>query len=331
MSTRSFNQYIEMYYAERHQWPSDLAQRIGSLYDSIDPVIELQADVILPTTNNIIVTLHPKEANNRIKQHSHDYFELMYVSRGSCTQQIGDAQCNLSAGDFCLLNPFVTHEIDIDSEDTMLFNIMIKQKLFKVSFLCMLEGTDFISNFFATSLFTASKQKSYLYFPHTENMDSSKHIQALIIELYEQKMGYRKAAENYLALFFTALARVWQSRIDKENYSMMGNNPLSEILTYINQNKRKVTLASVAEQFHYHPKYLSALIKKYTNKSFSEIIQEARLQEICYYLTETPLSITEIADLMGYYDHSYFNKIFKKIYHMSPGQYREKHQASRRD
>lgn len=323
MSTRSFNQYIKMFYEEHNHWPSNLDQMIGNVYSSSDSVIELHADLILPTVNNIIVTLHPCEANNQNKQHSHDYFELMYVSKGSCTQRIGDVQCNLSEGDFCLLNPFVTHEIDIDSKDTLLFNIVIKEKLFKESFLCMLEGTDFISNFFVTSLFTTFQQKSYLYFPNTQNISSSKHIQALIIELLEKKMGYQKAAENYLALFFTELARVWQNQIDKENYSMMGDNPLTEILAYINKYKREVTLTSVAERFHYHPKYLSSLIKKYTNKNFSEIIQEARLQEVCYYLTNTSLSIMEIANLMGYYDQSYFNRIFKKTYHMSPGQYRE--------
>lgn len=263
------------------------------------------------------------EANFLSKQHSHDYFELMYVSRGSCTQKIGDEACNLSAGDFCLLNPFVTHEIDIDSPDTFLFNIMIKPGLFKESFFCMITGNDLISNFFATSLFAESRQKSYLYFPGEENTVSASHIHSLIIELYEKKLGYQKAAENYLALLFMEFARTWQNRIDRENYAIMGGNPLSEILAYINQHKLDVTLTSVADHFHYHPKYLSSLIKKYTHKSFSEILQDAKLQEVCHYLKNTGLSIDEISQLMGYYDRSYFNRLFKKTFQMSPGQYRE--------
>lgn len=187
----------------------------------------------------------------------------------------------------------------------------------------MITGTDLISNFFVTSLFTESRQKSFLYFLGTENTAATNHIHALIIELHEKKLGYQKAAESYLALLFMELARTWQNRIDQENYTMMGGNPLSEILAYINQHKQEVSLISVAKQFHYHPKYLSSLIKKYTHKSFSEILQETKLQEVCHYLKHTTFSIDEISQLAGYYDRSYFNRLFKKTFHMSPGQYRE--------
>lgn len=322
MTTRAFNQYMEMYYKEHPQFPDNLRELIHEQYNTAEETAIIRVNTLDHSHDNIAVLHHPLEANFLTKQHSHDYFELMYVSKGSCTQKIGSTVCNLSTGDFCLLNPYVTHEIDIDSQETFLFNIMIKESLFKESFFCMITGNDLISNFFATSLFAESQQKSYLYFPKTENTTAENHIHSLIIELYEKKLGYQKAAENYLALLFMELTRSLQSRIDKENFAIMGGNPLSEILAYINQHKLDVTLTSVAEQFHYHPKYLSALIKKYTNKSFSEILQETKLQEVCYYLKDTSLSIDEISQLMGYYDRSYFNRLFKKTFQMSPGQYR---------
>ena len=81
----------------------------------------------------------------------------------------------------------------------------------------------------------------------------------------------------YLALVFSNLLRSYQSSIDKYNYKNMGNNHLSDILTSINDYKSTVTLSSVLKHFNYHPNYLSSLIKKYTNKSFSDILQELRL------------------------------------------------------
>ena len=331
MTTRAFNQYMEMYYNEHPPFPENIRELIQEHFSHDENTTKLLVSTFDSSPANLAVMTHPLEANAQSKQHSHDYFELMYVSRGSCTQIIGDVPCNLSTGDFCLLNPFVTHKIDIDSPETLLFNVMIKSSLFKESFFCMITGNDLLSNFFATSLFAESRQKSYLYFPGAENTASTVHIHSLIIELYEKKLGYQKAAENYLALLFMEFARTWQNRIDKENFNIMGGNPLSEILAYINQHKLDVTLTSVAEHFHYHPKYLSSLIKKYTCKSFSEILQETKLQEVCYYLKNTNMSIDEISQLMGYYDRSYFNRLFKKIFQMSPGQYREIHyqQSSR--
>lgn len=326
MTTRAFNQYMEMYYAEHPDFPENIQELIQEVYNGSEDTARILVNTIDSSRENIFVSHHPLEANCLTKQHSHDYFELMYVSRGSCTQKIGSVPCNLSAGDFCLLNPYITHEIDIDSAETLLFNIMIRQSLLRESFFSMIAGNDLISHFFATSLFTESQQKSYLYVPGGENTAAANHIHSLIIEFHEKKLGYQKAAENYLALLFMELARSLQDRIDRENYTMMGGNLLSEILAYINQHKLEVTLTSVAEEFHYHPKYLSSLIKRYTHKSFSEILLEAKLQDVCCYLKNTSLSIDEISQLMGYYDRSYFNRLFKKTFQMSPGQYRKIYQ-----
>lgn len=102
----------------------------------------------------------------------------------------------------------------------------------------------------------------------------------------------------------------------------MGNNNLSDILAYINTHKTTATLSAVAEYFHYSPSYLSTLIKKHTNKSFSDILQQCKLEEACHYLTNTDLSIDEIVQVLGYYDKSYFYRIFKKKYSITPIQYK---------
>lgn len=99
------------------------------------------------------------------------------------------------------------------------------------------------------------------------------------------------------------------------------------MLDYINRNLLDVSLTSVAEEFHYHPKYLSSLFTKYTGKSFSEIVQEARLQRICYYLQYTDLPIEEVSRKMGYQDRSSFNRIFKRAFQMTPTQYRTQYRG----
>lgn len=324
MSLRAFNQYMDMYFQEHPQPDTkDLKKEIDVWVNPpVGPQLPLSADSILNISENIMVLKHPLIANNLIHPHSHDYFELMYLSRGSCTQTINDVSCNLKEGDLCLLNPQSMHCISADTPDTMLFNIIINRSLFQESFLCLIAQNDLISNFFLTALFTESKQQNYLYFPRYENSNVGSLVQSLIREFYAEDFGFQKSMECYLALLFNELIRCQKNRIDKDNYALMGNNPLSEILVYINVHKCDATLNSVAKEFHYHPNYLSALIKKYTSKSFSEIIQEAKLQEVCYYLTKTDIAIEEIGNIMGYYDRSYFNRVFKKHFHMTPSEYR---------
>lgn len=326
MSIRSFNQYIDMYFREHPtDIPEDVFVKMRNHWDIFgkENLLSLTSGELLDCTDNIVILCHPQIANTLDFPHSHDYFELIYLSRGTCTQIIDGISCNMSEGDICMLSPNSQHIIRTDSPDTLLFNIMINRSLFQESFLCLIAENDLISNFFLTALFTASENQKYLYFPRHENSASGNLIQALIREFYGAEFGYRKSMECYLALLFTELIRCHKNRIDQDNYELMGNNPLSGILTYMNLHKCDVTLNSVAEKFHYHPNYLSALIKKYTNKSFSEIIQDAKLQEACFYLKNTDIPIEEIGQLMGYYDRSYFNRVFKKHFKMAPGEYRK--------
>lgn len=324
MSLRTFNQYIDMYFKE-HPQPAtkDLMKQLNYWKNpESGKMMPLSSNWILKKTDNIMVLKHPFAANDLNAPHTHDYFELIYLSRGRCTQVINGISCNLKEGDLCLLNPNSTHCIAIDSEDTLLFNIMINRSLFQESFLCLIAENDLISNFFLTAIFTESEEKNFLYFPRYENSNSGNLIQTLIREFYEEEFGFKKSMECYLALLFNELIRCQKKRIDEANYELMGNNRLSEILLYMNVHKCDATLNSVAKEFHYHPNYLSALIKKYANKSFSEIIQDAKLQEVCYYLTKTDIAIEEIGNIMGYYDRSYFNRVFKKHFHMTPSEYR---------
>lgn len=278
-------------------------------------------DDIFSTGDDIIIVNHPTIAND-LSPHYHDFFELMYMYKGSCKQIINDKELTLKEGDICILGMKDSHSVIIESNDDILFNIMIKKSLFDKSFLSLISENDLLSSFFVTSLFNSNKLHHYLYFPYTDNNSIQYIIQQLISEYVQKKVCYKKSIECYLALLFSELLREYQSKIDKENYNSMGNNNLSDILAYINTHKAIATLSSVAEHFHYSPSYLSTLIKKHTNKSFSDILQQCKLEEACHYLTNTNLSIDEIVQVLGYYDKSYFYRIFKKKYSVTPIQYK---------
>lgn len=325
MSLRAFHQYIDMYVAEHPQTDDQTIKRgIAKAKTQGKDCPMVTSDLIFKSDENIIVSCHPFAANGHIVKHSHNYFELIYLARGNCDQMIDQTPCNLKEGDMVILSPNAKHSVNISSPKDLLFNIIIKPSLFRESFFCLIAENDMMSHFFLTSLFTMSEKNHFLYFPRHTNCAGAAHIQALIREYYEKDLCYKKSLECYLALLFSELLRSYRHKIDEENYEAMGNQALSSILSYMNLHKNEATLSSVAEEFHYHPNYLSGLIKKYTNKSFSEIIQEGKMQEACYYLKHTDMPIDDIVQLMNYYDRSYFNRVFKKTFGMTPGEYKKR-------
>lgn len=88
---------------------------------------------------------------------------------------------------------------------------------------------------------------------------------------------------------------------------------ITALFNYLSVNYATATLVSTAEYFHYHPNYLSAFVKKHTGKTFRSILNDIKLSQANYYLTNTNLSISEIAERLGFQQFCNFYDFIKKI------------------
>lgn len=101
---------------------------------------------------------------------------------------------------------------------------------------------------------------------------------------------------------------------------------MESIITYIKGHlEEDISVQSLADQFHFHPNYLSAQIKGRTGESCANYILSLRMEEARRMLVETSLRVVEIAGKCGFKDSSYFNRVFKRKYVLSPEQYRKVH------
>ena len=66
---------------------------------------------------------------------------------------------------------------------------------------------------------------------------------------------------------------------------------------------------------------LSGLLRRETGRTFSEILLEQRMTRAACLLRGTPLSIENIAAMLGYRDSSNFYKAFREYYGKSPREY----------
>ena len=101
----------------------------------------------------------------------------------------------------------------------------------------------------------------------------------------------------------------------------------SLILQYIQHNYQTLTLASLAEFFHYSEPHLSTLIKQNTGCSFTMLIKQLRMADAVSYLTNTKMKVNEIAESIGYNSADHFSRVFRSEYQMSPQEYRRIHQS----
>ena len=80
----------------------------------------------------------------------------------------------------------------------------------------------------------------------------------------------------------------------------------------------------LAEHLEITPEYLSALFYKEVGINFSTFLKQFRISQAKRLLKGSDEKIYAIAQLVGYNDPKYFNRVFKDEVGMSPGDYRQK-------
>lgn len=102
---------------------------------------------------------------------------------------------------------------------------------------------------------------------------------------------------------------------------------LSERIIDLIQNhyEAEFTLEDCASRLHYNASYLSSVFKKETGYTFSEYLTSYRLQIAKQWLTETDMTIKEIAERLKYNNSHNFIRAFRKQEEMTPGQYRSQY------
>lgn len=109
---------------------------------------------------------------------------------------------------------------------------------------------------------------------------------------------------------------------NSEANSFIVNNALEYIR---NNSTEKLRLSDVADQVYVSQWHLSKLLNKHTGKTFSDILNGARMDRSKELLKDPSLRICDVAEMVGFQDLAHFSRVFKKMEGMSAGEYRNTH------
>lgn len=102
----------------------------------------------------------------------------------------------------------------------------------------------------------------------------------------------------------------------------------AQIISYVRDHlHHALSNAEIAEHFHYHPNYVSSLIRRYTGHPLHQYLKSLRIARAADLLATTETPVGEIARLCGFYDISHLTRCFKQTTAMTPKQYRASYQS----
>lgn len=157
-------------------------------------------------------------------------------------------------------------------------------------------------------------------FPQLIKACTSTEIKLLIAacdEIYSKSFsGYEERISHIL---YTILLQL------KNNLAVVNSNSLClKIKQYIKQNlEGKVTLKDIGELTFFSPLYCDTLFRKETGKSIINYLIDERISEARRLLVENSLTLTSVAETVGFCDYNYFARMFKKRTGYTPTQYKK--------
>lgn len=144
-------------------------------------------------------------------------------------------------------------------------------------------------------------------------------------------LGSKKAIEDGTALRSLTQWKSWAERVITAWCEFIDKNAsrnsavIEKVKAYINRNLKDVTREDLAAHVYLNSAHLSRLFKKETGDSIMDYMIQAKMAQAKYLLTETGHRISDICELLGYENASYFGKTFKRQVGVTPQEYRKRY------
>ncbi len=143
-------------------------------------------------------------------------------------------------------------------------------------------------------------------------------IQQMLDEYTTKRLFYNQKNSSILKQMLTSIARTMAT-----NFSHAPKSTVDIVITYIQENyKRHISNVDIGKELNFHPNYLNRIMLIHTGKSLHKYLLNLRLTKALDLLQTTPMTVTEIAEEVGFSDVQQFCKFFQAQTGSTPGSFR---------
>jgi len=241
------------------------------------------------------------------EKHYHKFFELYYLKKGRCKYFIDNKIFEVKENDIIIIPDGIIHNTT--------YYLPEKHERILLQF-----NKEYINPILISKLQGFFKKRIY----RPENFSFIETILDKIGVEYENKSDISdELIKCYMTELFSYIIRN-ESLIIDDNSNTKENALISEITEYISENfSQEFTLDDISEKAGFSKYYFSKFFKASTGFGYKEFVLITRLREAKKLLSQTDLSVCEIAFQCGFNDSNYFSNIFKKKEGLSPLSYRK--------
>lgn len=308
--------------AAKSDSPADLSVRPCLKNCRQPPQIEWKYLLRLMKDENILLSDHQRyilffQSNQEaLAEHTHDFFEMIYVCSGICCHSINGKSELLKSGDFCILPP-LAHHIQSHDITSIVAKLLVLPSYFTDICPGLLQDNDTLGSFFINSIFSHTSEH-YLLFHTEQSSEIRKIIQRIAKETRNDTAYSDQIVSGLVMALLSGLAKDFPADVQ---FSPI-RNISHEIMSVMQKEYDTITLESLAARLHYSVPYCSKYIKKLFGSNFSSLLKQIRFQRATEFLLYSDMTVNQISKRIGYENTENFIRAFKQMYHLTPTQYR---------
>ena len=236
--------------------------------------------------------------------HTQNHTELFFIVSGKGQFLIQDQFFPVGINNLVIINPNVLHTEDSLNAQPLEYIVL------------GIEGIELAND--------ENSNGQFSILDHMESVEISGCLRNILREMEQKNTGYEDVCQAYMEILIIRLMRSTTLSVPSEPQISSGNRQCAAVRRYIDLHfKEPLTLEQLAEESHMNKYYLSHSFKREYGTSPINYMISRRIEESKYLLAETDLSMTQIAQLLGFSSLSYFSQVFRRTQSVSPLEYRQ--------
>jgi len=271
-------------------------------------------DIFVNETGVRVLGIHYMDIDENwsVKTHSHSFFEFHYVLKNEVYTTLNNKEYKIAERQYYLMPPGMMH------------SHRQKDGRGHIGFALRWELLKSIHNETCNWFQTLYNTKTY---PIKDNGNIISDMLKLL-ELAKEHCGILELQLKFLELLIHLTYSCTYNKNTnsdiKINSEYIDNQTVQSVIKFIKENyKQDIDVKDIANSVYLSYSHLARLFKKHIGSTVNQYLNQIRLDNAQYLLKCSLKDIRTIAREVGFNNEYYFSSVFKKVYGISPGNYRK--------
>ncbi|MBO5219813.1 MAG: helix-turn-helix domain-containing protein [Clostridia bacterium] len=284
--------------------------------------IEIMSDSDYMEAGTVRINIHNSQHNGKVWQHTHGFYEFVYVDQGFSLHSYNGKTSVLTSGDLFAIFPGDVHSYN-SAYQTRIYNV-----LFYLEDLPGVREELLTLPGIAWNRENRGDHLPIIRVGLAERMELVSLLERMQAERKNKAIGWELNLKglliNFLIMYSRLISAAAENPVKEESDHRGYCGYIYSVLRFVEENyTRDISAGDIAAAAGLSADYLTRQFKSVMSMTPAEYVRKFRIAKSMDLLKTTDMSIADIAAATGFGDLSLYSRVFKQNIGVSPAAFRK--------